>query len=180
MEIGQAQLHRAVASQGKPCRAGPSPGRDTAEKHQLVRRPPLTDHTVTVTGIHRPGTAPPRSARRHLWVMPAVALGVGNSITMHAQGEALRLLLALWFFACVTVGIAWQTLYRRDFVDRFRGLAILSVVIVVALVVVPGYVTIDRDATISQLTLPGIAVGVILAESWMRRPRRADSALEPK
>jgi hypothetical protein len=101
--------------------------------------------------------------------MPAVALVLGDSMTLHAHGEVLRLLLALWFFVCVAVGVAWQTLYRRDFVDRFRGLAILAVITVAALVVLPGLVTIEQDAMISQLSLPGIAAGVILAESWLRR-----------
>jgi uncharacterized membrane protein len=100
--------------------------------------------------------------------MPAAVLWLGNAMEIHAHGETLRLVLALWFFACVAVGVAWQTLYRRDFVDRFRGLAIVVVVLVVALLVMPGSATVGKDAPTMQLTLPGIAVGVILAESWMR------------
>ena len=112
--------------------------------------------------------------RRWAWLLPALTLALGTSLEVDADGMALRAVVGAWFLLSLGVGVAWQLLYRRDVADRFRLLATLFVVLMIAGLLGGSVSTDYAGDPFFDLALASVAAGVILTESRLRsreRPR---------
>ncbi|HEY0888191.1 MAG TPA: hypothetical protein VGE38_01095 [Nocardioides sp.] len=112
--------------------------------------------------------------RRWAWILPVVTLVVGSFVSTDADGVAVRVLLGAWFLISLSVGVAWQLLYRRNLADRFGLLAALFVLaMIVGLCFGSVSVGTAGGVRFDQLALPSILAGVVLTEWWLRDRERS-------
>lgn len=103
------------------------------------------------------------------FVVQATAGAFGPDL-VHA-GLRSGLVMSLCFYAGLLAGIAWQVFNRRDFVDRFLGWALLLAVVMI-LPALPGVHRASGVEAIGSWSWPGVVVGLLLAEGWMRQKHR--------
>jgi hypothetical protein len=68
-------------------------------------------------------------------------------------------------------GVAWQVWNRQDFVDRFLLWAVLLATAML-LPALPGSDRASGSDVVGAWSYPGVILGVVLAEGWMRQRRR--------
>jgi hypothetical protein len=78
--------------------------------------------------------------------------------------------MALSFYLGVLGGAAWQSLNRCDFIDRFVGWAALLAVLMLLPLFASG--SAEPNGAQGAWSFPGVIVGVVLAEGWMRQRHR--------
>lgn len=108
--------------------------------------------------------------QRHAWLVPSAAVSTAGTFgpdLIHV-GWHPALVIALGFYLGVLGGVGWQILNRRDFVDRFVGFALLLFVVML----LPLFGSPSAETSGAELSFPGVIVGVVLAEAWMRQRHR--------
>jgi hypothetical protein len=111
-----------------------------------------------------------RSLRRFAWVIALVAVFISANAApaLVDVGWSPALVAGLAFYLGLVAGCAWQALHQVDFVDRFFNWSLL----LAAAMVIPLFTGGDFEGMEGAWTIPGLAVGVVLAEGWMRQKRR--------
>ncbi|WP_459981104.1 hypothetical protein [Nocardioides sp. AN3] len=117
-----------------------------------------------------------RRAWRRAWIIPLAAMSVAGAAAtaLRDAGVSPPQVMSVCFFVGAMGGAGWQVLNRRDFVDRFFGWS-LMLAVVMLLIALPG---VESSAGGGAGALPGVVVGVVLTEGWMRLTARSarDSA----
>jgi hypothetical protein len=114
-----------------------------------------------------------RKKHRYAWLVAAASVATAQTFApdlIHA-GLHPPPVIALSFYLGVLGGFGWQRLNRVDLVDRFLGWALFSVVVMLFPLLAPGSAEFRGEAGAGSL--PGVVVGVVLAERWMRQRLRA-------
>lgn len=113
-----------------------------------------------------------RQQHRSAWLVATAAVVTAQTFAPDLVRAGLQppLVLALSFYLGVLGGLAWQGLNRVDFVDRFVGWAVLLAVVMLVPLLASGSAHVDGAE--GAWSVPGVIVGVVLAEGWMRQRRR--------
>jgi len=108
--------------------------------------------------------------RRFAWVVAlfAVFVSANAAPALVDAGWSPALVAGLAFYFGLVSGCAWQALHRVDFVDRFFNWSLL----LTAAMVIPLFTGGELEGTEGAWSILGVAVGVVLAEGWMRQKRR--------
>lgn len=118
---------------------------------------------------------PTRPQRQHLsaWMLAAAAVVVGGGTGTWLAGAGVRagVAMTLSFYLGVAGGIAWQVLNRRDLVDRLLWWAVF-ISAVMLLPALPGGDNASAADAVGAWSYPGVIVGLLLAEGWMRKRKR--------
>jgi hypothetical protein len=128
-------------------------------------REAIIDMASQVTG------AETRKNHRYAWLVAAAAVSAAQTFAPDLLRAGLHspLVIALSFYVGVLGGLGWQRLNRVDLVDRFLGWALLSVVVMLFPLLALGNA--DFRGEDGAWSFPGVVVGVVLAERWMRQRR---------
>jgi 4-hydroxybenzoate polyprenyltransferase len=113
-----------------------------------------------------------RKQHRYAWLVAAAAVSIAEIFAPDLNHAGLHspLVIALSFYLGVLGGLAWQRLNRVDLVDRFVGWAMLLAAVMLLPLLASGSVEFGGED--GAWSLPGVVVGVVLAEGWMRQRRR--------
>jgi hypothetical protein len=108
--------------------------------------------------------------RRFAWVIALVAVftSANAAPVLVGVGWSPALVAGLAFYMGLVTGCAWQVLHPVDFVDRFFNWSLL----LAAAMVIPLFTGGEFEGMEGAWSIPGVAVGVVLAEGWMRQKRR--------
>ena len=105
--------------------------------------------------------------RRLAWITPLLALSLSASAAPALVEADWRSTLVggLAFYVGMTAGAAWQAINRSDVVDRFFNWSLLFAAVMLLQLFAGG----GDEWAEGAWTAPGIVVGVVLAEGWMRQ-----------